>query len=265
MGKLFSWWRRPQPGVRSMSPSKKTSLWPFSPSALSWPEQSLLTASMYRLMEQQPKGRLPVAIALAVVHPREGYCNEKLSKSSFIRQNSQDSRRFGARLILVECRDGSLASGFSPFSPSSPETPVPTGGSSELPSSATHFPSAGARFLRDTSHRPKGVDIDRFGYPCARRSSTTDRQRRIGALLTDFAGVFLAYDGDIGRITRAEHHINIGGYINTPIRLGRRIIPWYLREQMGSLLLDMMNKGIIEPSASVGWCRPHNGRPLSCW
>ncbi|KRZ10730.1 hypothetical protein T11_6719 [Trichinella zimbabwensis] len=215
MGKLFSWWRRPQPGVRSMSPSKKTSLWPLSPSALSWPEQSLLTASMDRLMEQQPKGRLPVAIALAVVHPREGCCNEKLSKSSFIRQNSQDSR-----------------------------------------------------YSHKISHRPKGVDIDRFSYPYARRSSTADRQRRIGALLTDFAGVFLAYDGDIGRITRAEHHINIGGehriYQHT-IRLGRRIIPWYLREQMGSLLPDMMNKGIIEPSASVGWCQPHNGRPLSCW
>ncbi|KRY47195.1 Retrovirus-related Pol polyprotein from transposon 17.6 [Trichinella britovi] len=83
--------------------------------------------------------------------------------------------------------------------------------------------------------------------------TTSEKLDKLRALLTDFADVFSTYDGDLGRTTRTEHHINTGDA--QPIRLCPCRIPWHFREQMDGLLTDMINKDIIEPSTSP-WTAP---------
>ncbi|KRX40353.1 Retrovirus-related Pol polyprotein from transposon 17.6 [Trichinella murrelli] len=83
--------------------------------------------------------------------------------------------------------------------------------------------------------------------------TTSEELDKLRASLTDFADVFSTYDGDFGRTTRTEHHINTEDA--QPIRLCPRRIPWHFREQMDGLLADMINKDIIEPSTSP-WTAP---------
>ncbi|KRX34141.1 Retrovirus-related Pol polyprotein from transposon 17.6, partial [Trichinella murrelli] len=164
------------------------------------------------LLEQRPEGRLPVAVARAVVHPREGCVPVQLLNPS----GDKVTIHQGKVVATIEVVD-----------------PLPLERSLK-----THvaLPTAIEKLLDEVAQR-----------------TTSEKLDKLRGLLTDFADVFSTYDGDLGRTTRTEHHINTGDA--QPIRLCPRRIPWHFREQMDGLLTDMINKDIIEPSTSP-WTAP---------
>ncbi|KRY17737.1 Retrovirus-related Pol polyprotein from transposon 17.6 [Trichinella patagoniensis] len=164
------------------------------------------------LLEQRPEGRLPVAVARAVVHPREGCVPVKLLNTS----GDRVTIHRGKVVATIEVVD-----------------PLPL---ERSPKTHVALPPAIEKLLDEVAQRTTSEELD-----------------KLRALLTDFADVFSTYDGDLGRTTRTEHHINTGDA--QPIRLCPRRIPWHFREQMDGLLTDMINKDIIEPSTSP-WTAP---------
>ncbi|KRX68115.1 Retrovirus-related Pol polyprotein from transposon 17.6 [Trichinella sp. T6] len=164
------------------------------------------------LLEQRPEGRLPVAVARAVVHPREGCVPVQLLNPS----GDKVTIHQGKVVATIEIVD-----------------PLPL---ERSPKTHVALPTAIEKLLDEVAQRTTSEELD-----------------KLRALLTDFADVFSTYDGDLGRTTRTEHHINTGDA--QPIRLCPRRIPWHFREQMDGLLTDMINKDIIEPSTSP-WTAP---------
>ncbi|KRZ56600.1 Transposon Ty3-I Gag-Pol polyprotein [Trichinella nativa] len=99
--------------------------------------------------------------------------------------------------------------------------------------------------------------------PSGDRRTTSKKLDKLRALLTDFTDAFSTYDGDIGRTTQAEHHINTGDAKS--IRQCPRGIPWHFREQMDGMLADMMNKPSTSPwTAPVVLVKKKDGNVRFC-
>ncbi|KRX24114.1 Retrovirus-related Pol polyprotein from transposon 17.6 [Trichinella nelsoni] len=158
-------------------------------------------------LKQRPEGRLPVAVARDVVHPREGCVPVQLLNPS----GDRVTIHRGKVVATIEVVD-----------------PLPL---ERSPQTHAALPTAIEKLLDEVAQRTTSEELD-----------------KLRALLTDFADIFSTYDGNIGRTTRTEHHINTGDAQS--IRLCPRRIPWHFREQIDGLLTDMINKDIIEPSTS---------------
>ncbi|KRZ81846.1 Transposon Ty3-I Gag-Pol polyprotein [Trichinella sp. T8] len=158
-------------------------------------------------LEQRSEGRLPVAVARAVVHPREGCVPVQLLNPS----GDRVTIHRGKVVATIDVVD-----------------PLPL---ERSPKTHVALPTAIEKLLDEVAQR-----------------TTSEERDKLRASLTDFADVFSTYDGDFGRTTQTEHHINTEDA--QPIRLCPRRIPWHFREQMDGLHADMINKDIIEPSTS---------------
>ena len=71
--------------------------------------------------------------------------------------------------------------------------------------------------------------------------------------VTSYADVFALDSSELGTTTLAEHSINTGS--QTPLRQPARQMPFVLREQVDQLVEEMMQQGVVVPSASP-WASP---------
>ena len=79
------------------------------------------------------------------------------------------------------------------------------------------------------------------------------QKAKIQSLLVEFADVFSAVPGDIGRTGIVKHNINTENA--SPIRQPARRLPIHRREEARKEIAGMLQRGIIEPSSSP-WASP---------
>ena len=82
--------------------------------------------------------------------------------------------------------------------------------------------------------------------------SSAEREQFYGLLL-EYSDVFASSDADLGRTCRLRHSIDTMG--SHPIRQPFRRVPPPQREEMRHLLNDMLERDVIQPSASP-WASP---------
>ena len=96
---------------------------------------------------------------------------------------------------------------------------------------------------------------------------TTEHRAKLLVLLQQFADIFLAPGGTLGRTNKVKHSINTGDA--PPIKLRPRRVPISQKEVIEKEITEMLDKGIIEPSDSP-WSAPvviavkKDGSPRFC-
>ena len=75
----------------------------------------------------------------------------------------------------------------------------------------------------------------------------------MAALLTRFQDTFALEDGELGATHLTEHHIDTGDA--DPIKQYARRVPHLLKAKMDDLVKEMLERGIVVPSASP-WASP---------
>lgn len=82
---------------------------------------------------------------------------------------------------------------------------------------------------------------------------STSQKHELRQLLSSYADVISCSSSDLGKTKLAKHKINTGQA--TPIKQPFRRIPFHQRDVVESMLKDMSQRGIIEPSSSP-WSSP---------
>jgi len=77
-------------------------------------------------------------------------------------------------------------------------------------------------------------------------SLNPDNRSQLAQLLTDFADVFAVSSDDLSHTSLVTHQINTGS--SQPISQPARHLPLHKRAEADTLLKDMLQKGVIEPS-----------------
>ena len=77
-------------------------------------------------------------------------------------------------------------------------------------------------------------------------------------LLLSHADIIASSTADLGRTDRLRHNIHTGGV--APVRQPVRRVPPHRREEVRKLLNEMLERGVVEPSASPCRHGPEKGR-----
>ena len=82
---------------------------------------------------------------------------------------------------------------------------------------------------------------------------TETQQEALSSILYQFTDVFSTGKSDLGRTSELMHKIDTGDA--KPIKQPLRRVPFHLKDEVGNLLTEMQQQGIIEPSQSP-WASP---------